>query len=218
MPADEVNVDFADRLRNLPDRFESIDQVRELAGQLRVAGMLRKVREIRLTTLDDQPALSQSGRNQPRNVATNSSPHPRPRAARSPRPDPASPDAGPPAPTSEPSNESDSIITNSITYEQLGTVIELLPRIDSTGSVHVQFSYNSSDAEKAPEVTLSEVPGRKPLIADKVVTHQIHSTVRLSAGMAVIVQRDSTQTFEGNSPTSTTQLVILAASVEPAIE
>ena len=229
-PDDDISVDFAERVSNLPDRFESAQEVRELIGQLRVAGMLRKSREFRLTTLEGQPVEAQAGSNRPRIIATNISPQPRARGS-SPRPnfdpqvpnvrpsfDPQVPDAGPPVQAPEPPRESDSIVNNSITYEQIGAIVKLLPRIDSTGSVQVQFSYNSSDTEKAPEVTLSEVPGRKPLVADQIVTQQITSSVRLKSGTAMIVQRDSAQAFGEEAPASTTQMVILAATVEPALE
>jgi hypothetical protein len=82
----------------------------------------------------------------------------------------------------------------------------------------VQFRYNASDLEKAPEVPIAEIPGREPILADTVVKSEIQSSVRLKSGTALVVQSDSLLSVDGEPPTDTTQLLILAASVQPAVE
>ncbi|HJS08950.1 MAG TPA: hypothetical protein VJ809_14880, partial [Pirellulales bacterium] len=99
-----------------------------------------------------------------------------------------------------------------------GTIVRIVPRIDSTGVLQVKLDYNSSDFEKAHDVILSEVPGRQPLAATQVVSQQIETVVRLKSGTAVLVQADSSHTLTDDAPKSETRLLILAASVDRALE
>ena len=82
----------------------------------------------------------------------------------------------------------------------------------------MQLRYNASDLETAPEVPITEIPGREPILADTVVKSEIQSSVRLKSGTALVVQSDSLLSVDGEPPTDTTQLLILAASVQPAVE
>jgi hypothetical protein len=215
-PPDELTANFADRVNNLPDEFSSVDEVRELVGQLKVAGMLRKAREFRLTTLAGQQTEVHVGANTPRVIATKIEPQRdrSPRRIRSPQDaDPAAP-----APDQISAGQSDSIVTNAITMEELGTIVQVLPQIDSSGGLQVYVKYSSSDLETVPDVVLTEVPGRKPVAASRVVTQQAETAVRLKSGTAVLVQADSSHTMTDDAPKSEIRLLILAASVERAEE
>ena len=219
--SDELVGQLVDRARNLPTVASTTDEVRDLVSKLRAAGLLRKSREFRLTTIDGQATRAESGTKWPRIIATNISTMSPNRGGRN-RP-PSTRTVGarvPPAPDGQ-ANESpwsDAVVTNSIDYQEIGTVVELIPRIDSTGSVQVHFSYNASDTEKAPDVPISEIPGRKPITADKDRDEPSSVVVRLKSGTAVVVQSEAVQAWDGESPTDTTQLLILAASVQPALE
>jgi hypothetical protein len=178
---------------------------------------LRKSRQFRLLTTDGEPASTQSGSDRPSVVASNfttihSGRGSRPRNTVELQANPTGTLslADPPAP--EP------IVTNSIQYRTIGTNIELVPRIDASGSVHVQLTYSSSDLESSSDVALTEIPGRKPIMADTIVTCQVQSSVQLKSGTAVVVQSDAAQSTEGESSTGKTRLLILAASVQPALE
>jgi hypothetical protein len=213
--ADELSVNLADRVNDLPARFASIKEVQTLVGQLSVAGMLRKSREFRFTTLNGQSAHVQSGTNQPRIVATSIDSRPGRRSV-------GQPGRGrvnqPEQPAAVDQVEESSVVTNSIMYEQIGTVVQVTPRIDSSGTLQVSLDYNASDIEKAPGIVLSEITGREPLAAVKIVTQQLKSSVRLKSGAAVVVQNDSAQSVDDGSPQNVRQLIILAATVEPAVD
>lgn len=206
-PSDEASANFASRVQNLSEKFASAEEVQELIGRLKVASMLRSLREIRLTTLNGKSASTQTGRLQPRIVATQISPWQRRTVVRPEGRDGAiQPDTD------------DSMVMNSVTNERIGTIIEALPRIDSSGAIQISLKYESSEVEKSPEVVLSEVPGRKPMLATRVVVEQLETSLRLKSGTAVLVRSDASQVMTGDSPTSETQLLILAASAEPALE
>ena len=215
-PADESVADFADRVNNLPDKFSSADEVRELVSRLKVAGMLRRACEFRVTTLDGQSAEVQIGSNRPRVIATSIDR----RTDRTPRQNPNRQEADPNAaePNQTAPGQNDEVVTNAITMEPVGTIVRIVPRIDSTGVLQVKLDYNSSDFEKAHDVILSEVPGRQPLAATQVVSQQIETVVRLKSGTAVLVQADSSHTLTDDAPKSETRLLILAASVDRALE
>ena len=110
------------------------------------------------------------------------------------------------------------MVANTITMEQVGTTVKALSRIASTGSVYVQLTLESSDVERSPDVVLSEIPGRKPVSANQVVTQQVLATVRLKSGTAVVVHSDSSQSMEEGMPQNETKLLILAATADPAVE
>ena len=59
------------RLDNLPTEFASLKSVRELVEQLKDAGRLRSLRELRLVTLDGQNAMVQVGANKPEVTGSN---------------------------------------------------------------------------------------------------------------------------------------------------
>ena len=66
---DEPSTNVAERAANLPPIVGSVSRVRELLGRMRVAGLLRSERELRMVTLDGQSVTAQIGRNQSRIVA-----------------------------------------------------------------------------------------------------------------------------------------------------
>ncbi len=215
-PADELTADFADRVNNLPDEFSSAGEVRELVGRLKVAGMLRRAREFRLTTLEGQPAEVHVGANTPRVVATKIDPQPDRMRRRNRNQQEAEPVAA--ASEQIDSAQSDAIVTNAIAMEELGTIVQVVPNIDSSGGLQVKLDYNSSDIENAPDVVLMEVPGRKPVAASRIVTQRVETVARLKSGTAVLVQADSWHRMIDDAPKSETRLLILAASVDPALE
>jgi hypothetical protein len=180
-PTDEFNVNVQDRIDDLPSTFKSADEVREFVGRLKVAGMLRTAREIHLTTIDGQQASTQSNRNQPRIVATQIIQG----AERAP-------------------------VMNSVQMEQVGTILQTTPRIDSEGALKVNLDYSSSELEEDPTVVIAEIPGREPVMAQRVKTQQVKTLVRLRSGTAVLVQQDQ-DTAAGNTPL--TRMTILAASI-----
>jgi hypothetical protein len=69
-PADDLTVNLADQIDNLPTVVGSIKDARELVGRMKVAGMLRRAREYSVISLDGQLATAQNGRNQPRVIAS----------------------------------------------------------------------------------------------------------------------------------------------------
>jgi hypothetical protein len=73
-PEDELSGRLVERVGNLPPVVGSVNDVRELVGQLKVAGLLRTAREFRVVTLNGQSITAQRGRNQPRVVATSVDP------------------------------------------------------------------------------------------------------------------------------------------------
>jgi hypothetical protein len=73
-PADELSANLAERVAELPPVVGSIKDVHELVGQLKVAGLARSVREFRLVAHNGQLASVQNGKNQPRIVASATSP------------------------------------------------------------------------------------------------------------------------------------------------
>jgi hypothetical protein len=218
--SDELVGKLIDKTSNLPTVVGTADEVRDLVNRLKAASLVRKSREVRVLTTDGQPTYAQSGTSRPSVVASNFTTINPPMTGRgsrranleapAPNPTPAPTPNEPPAP--EP------IVTNSIQYRDIGTIVELIPRIDTSGAVLVQFSYNSSDIESSPDVALTDMPGRKPIMADRTVICQVRSSVRLKSGTAVIVQTDASRTSNGESSTGDTRLLILAASVQPALE
>jgi hypothetical protein len=73
-PADELSAKLAERVAALPPVVGSVKEVQELIGQLKVAGLARSVREFRLVAHNGQMAAVQTGKNQPRVVASAVSP------------------------------------------------------------------------------------------------------------------------------------------------
>jgi hypothetical protein len=67
---DELSTNLGDRVANLPPVVGTVTEVRDLVSHLKVAGMLRGLREFRLTTLNGQSVSTQTGGNLPRVVAT----------------------------------------------------------------------------------------------------------------------------------------------------
>jgi hypothetical protein len=213
---DELVGKLIDKATSLPTVVGTADEVRDLIGRLKAASLLRKSREFRLLTTDGQTASTQSGSDRPSVIATQVSPMGAGRGGRS-RPNVELQATNPaPAPSEPPVPEQ--IVSNSIQMRAVGTQVQLTPRIDSAGGIMVQFNYNSSDLERSPNVTLSEIPGRKPVMADSTTTCQIQSTLRLKSGTAVVVQSDTMRSVDGETPSGRTQLVILAASVQPVLE
>jgi hypothetical protein len=68
--ADELEGALRDKAKNLSTDVGSVGDVRELVAKLKVAGLLKKYREIRLTTVDGQVVTAQSGADQPSVVGT----------------------------------------------------------------------------------------------------------------------------------------------------
>jgi hypothetical protein len=73
-PGDELTAKLVEKVGQLTPVVGSTNDVRELMGQLKVAGLLRDLREFRVVTLNGQQASAQRGRNQPRIVATSVDP------------------------------------------------------------------------------------------------------------------------------------------------
>lgn len=213
---DELVGKLIDKANNLPTVVGTPDDVRELIGRLKAASLVRKLREFRLITTDGQPASVQSGTDRPSVIATQVSQMGAGRTARSRTNIELQPAAPAPAPAEPPTPEP--FVTNSIQMRSVGTQVQLTPRIDAASGIVVQFNYTSSDLERSPNVTLSEIPGRKPLMADYLTTCQVQSAVRLKSGTAVVVQSDTMRSADGETPTGRTQLLILAASVQPVLE
>jgi hypothetical protein len=69
--ADELEGALRDKAKSLSGNVGSVGDVRELVGKLKVAGLLKKYREIRLMTVDGQVAAAQAGADQPSIVGTN---------------------------------------------------------------------------------------------------------------------------------------------------
>jgi hypothetical protein len=69
-PDDEKRSKLAKEISDLPAVVGSIRQVRELIAKVQVAGLLRSAREYRLSSLDGASVSIQTGRNQPRIIAT----------------------------------------------------------------------------------------------------------------------------------------------------
>ncbi|MEX2315944.1 MAG: hypothetical protein WD669_02260 [Pirellulales bacterium] len=109
---------------------------------------------------------------------------------------------------------------NSITYQLVGTNVQLSPRVFANGNLQVAVMYESSDVQKSsPPVLLGDLgDGAEPVIADQVVNQRINTSVQLKKGSAVLVQRDILTEPNNEAATITTQLVILAASVIPPLE
>jgi hypothetical protein len=218
--SDELVGKLIDKANNLPAVIGTADEVRDLVSRLKAAGVLRKSREFRLLATNGDPAYAQSGASQPSVTGSNFttiSPSMSGRGSRRANFEAPAPNATPaPLPNEPPAPEP--IVTNSIQYRDIGTVVEVIPRIDTSGAVVVQFTYNSSDVESSPDVALAVIPGRKSTMADRIVTSQIRSTARLKSGTAVVVQTDAAHSSDGESSTGRTQLLILAASVQPALE
>jgi hypothetical protein len=66
----ELTAKIAAQAENLSPVVGSVSEVRELVGRMRVAGLLRSEREFRLLMLEGGTLEHQSGRHQPRVVAT----------------------------------------------------------------------------------------------------------------------------------------------------
>jgi hypothetical protein len=215
--SDELVGKLIDKANNLPTVIGTVDEVRDLISRLKAAGVMRKSREFRLLATNDQPVYAQSGASRPSVIASNFTPSASGRGGRratfeAPAPNPT------PAPTPNEPTASELIVTNSIQYREIGTVVEVIPRIDASGAVLAQFTYNASDIETSSDVPLAVIPGRKSTMADRIVTCQIRSTARLKSGTAVVVHTDSAHSTDGESSTGRTQLLILAASVQPVLE
>ena len=70
----ELTAKLAEHAENLSALIGSVSEVRELVGRMRVAGLLRSERELRMVTLVGQPVTSHIGRNQPRIIGVSSDP------------------------------------------------------------------------------------------------------------------------------------------------
>jgi hypothetical protein len=74
-PEDEEPVgSLLDRAVALPTVVGTVEEVRDLVGRLKAAGLLEQLSEFRLSSLDGQSGTLQNGANEPRIVATNVDP------------------------------------------------------------------------------------------------------------------------------------------------
>ena len=215
--SDELVGKLIDKANNLPTVLGTADEVRDLVSRLKAANLMRKSREFRLLATDGQLSSTQSGADRPSVIATQvtslDSGASRPRRGVNP------PTQNPlPAPTPNESPAPERIVNNSIQYRSISTLVQATPRIDTSGGIQILLNYSASDIERSSDVVLTEIPGRDPVTADSVVVRQIQSSVRLKSGTAVVVQADAAQTSDGESLTGKTHLLILAASVQPALE
>ena len=164
---------------DIPVVIGNRDEVRQLVDRFRVAGVLRKSREVRVMTLDGLAASAHSGSDQPRVTAVTITNFGR---------------------------------TNNTQYQPIGTVIQVAPRIDSTGMIQVSLTYHTSSMQKSKDVVLAEPTDGKAIMADLVRNEQATTTVRLKSGSAMLVKSDSTQETSDDSD-GLIQLVILSAEI-----
>jgi hypothetical protein len=74
LPADELAANLVEHAFNLPPNVGTVDEVRDLIARMKVAGILRDARELRITALDGQAVQTQRGSNMPRVIATSVDP------------------------------------------------------------------------------------------------------------------------------------------------
>ena len=74
LPADELAANLVEHAFNLPPNVGTVDEVRDLITRMKVAGILRDARELRITALDGQAVQTQRGSNMPRVIATSVDP------------------------------------------------------------------------------------------------------------------------------------------------
>ncbi len=108
--------------------------------------------------------------------------------------------------------------TNSINFQQVGTMITATARIDAASGILVSLDYQASGVEKSRDVAIDQPGEGQPTFADIMATQQINTTVRLKSGTALLVRSDATQDFGEKSTGGQTRLIILSATVIPALE
>jgi hypothetical protein len=105
---------------------------------------------------------------------------------------------------------------NSLTMEQLGTLVELRPRIDAGRNIQVGVKIGESELVKSTEVLLAQPADGSPEFADVVTTRQFNTTASLKNNTAVVLQ--SVSASADGSADDATELIILGAAVVPLIE
>ena len=109
--------------------------------------------------------------------------------------------------------------TNTIQYRSIGTLIEIVPRIDKERQILLQLDYNASNMAKAEDVPLFEAKEGKDgtsRYASNIVTRQLKTATKLKNGGAAIVQADSTSVLADKSTAGETVLIILGGSIGQA--
>lgn len=105
--------------------------------------------------------------------------------------------------------------TNSLQYQEIGTLVRLTPRIDASDNIVVAIEYSSSETDKSPDVIISALDTESPIFADSITKRQLNTTIRLKSGAAVLVESQSS-TAVGDVPSgATSELFILEAAVLP---
>jgi hypothetical protein len=195
MPRDKVGDDLvaglAARANELSTVVGSRDDVRVLIGKLSVAGILKRSREFRIMAMDGQQAYLQSGANEPQITASSIVGGARAGAGGG--------------------------RVNSITYNPIGTLIHILPGISQGSNIDVQLQFSASEIEEAPSVLLAEQVDVKPIMATRITTQQLQTNTRVKNGTAVLLQSDVISEPAGTANVRT-QLIILGASIIPALE
>lgn len=113
---------------------------------------------------------------------------------------------------------SESVQTNSITYEPTGTLIKLRPLIDAEGYIQVSLHYAASHMEKSNDTRIMIPAAGDATFADVIVTSQINTTARLKSGTAVVVHNQAFTGSESGGAGGHTKLVLLGAQLVESAE
>ncbi|MEX2315943.1 MAG: hypothetical protein WD669_02255 [Pirellulales bacterium] len=187
--AEDLTASLLARSNDLPLVIGTRDDVRVLVGKLTVAGLLARSREFRVIALNGQPVSIQSGGNQPRIVVARGG-----------------------------GQGGGGGGMNQVQYQSVGTNISFLPRVVAGGNVDVQLYLTTNEQEEARNVPVAVGPDGNPITATRTTNQQLQTTARVKAGAAVLVQSDALADPGNELSSIRTQLIILGATIVPALE
>jgi hypothetical protein len=107
---------------------------------------------------------------------------------------------------------------NQVQYRSVGTNISFLPRIVAGGNVDVQLVLSTNEQEDANNVPVGIGPDGNPVTATRTTNQQLQTTARVKSGAAALVQSDVLSEPNNELSSIRTQLIILGATVMPALD
>ncbi len=104
-------------------------------------------------------------------------------------------------------------VTNSVTFRNVGTILQLTPRCGADGWIRVKIDFAASDLRESRAIALTQLRGSEPVYAPEPTVLHLQTVVRLKDGSAMLVGTVPDRTH----PENDAHVFILSATVvEPA--